>query len=178
MKLDTPVRTLGPVNHLPLKAAVEAVDPAVWLEDTLRQQSFEQHMATQSIILMFATGWPQVKVEKRKGWDYFSETAIPLMMEAVGDRYPPGGLILRAMVAKLVSGGEITEHMDGHGTFDISHRIHVPLVTNDQVDFKVRGVNHKLAEGVAYEISNVDYHGVSNRSAEDRIHFIFDYAVR
>jgi hypothetical protein len=177
MKLDIPVKTLGPVNHLPLKAAVEAIAPAAWLEDTLRQQSFEQHMATQSIILMFATGWPQVKVEKRKGWDYLSPTAIPLMMEAVGSHYKPGGLILRAMVAKLVAGGEIAEHVDGHGSFDISHRIHVPLVTNDQVDFKVRGVNHKLVEGVAYEISNVDMHGVANRSAQDRIHFIFDYAV-
>ncbi len=99
------------------------------------------------------------------------------MSEAVGAHYRPGGLILRAMVAKLVAGGEIAEHMDGHGSFDMSHRIHVPLVTNDQVDFKVRGVNHKLVEGVAYEISNVDYHGVNHRSDRDRIHFIFDYAV-
>ncbi|MBI1361454.1 MAG: hypothetical protein GC155_14345 [Alphaproteobacteria bacterium] len=178
MKLDTPVRTLGPVNHRPLRDAVAAIDPAAWNEDTLRQDAFEQHRATQSIILMFASGWPQVKVEKRKGWDYFSTTAIPLMMEAVNGRYPPGGIILRAMIAKLVAGGEIAEHFDGHGTFDMSHRIHIPLVTNDQVDFKVRGENHKLLEGVAYEISNVDYHGVSNRSDQDRIHFIFDYAVR
>jgi hypothetical protein len=177
MKLDVPVKTLGPVNYLPLKAAVEAMAPAAWLEDTLRQQSFEQHMATQSIILMFATGWPQVTVEKRKGWDVLSPVAIPLMMQAVGNHYRPGGLILRAMVAKLVAGGSIAEHVDGHGSFDISHRIHVPLVTNDQVDFKVRGVNHKLLEGVAYEISNVDIHGVSNPSDRDRIHFIFDYYV-
>ena len=87
------------------------------------------------------------------------------------------GLILRALVAKLVAGGEIAEHVDGHGSFDMSHRIHVPLVTNDRVDFKVRGVNHKLVEGIAYEISNVDMHGVANRSDRDRIHFIFDYAV-
>src|ERR1700761_6403303 len=122
MKLDIPVKTLGPVNHLPLRAAVEAMDSSIWLEDTLRQQSFEQHMATQSVILMFATGWPQVKVEKRNGWDYLSEAAIPLMMQAVGNHYRPGGLILRAMVAKLVAGGEIAEHVDGHGSFDISHR--------------------------------------------------------
>ncbi|MEZ5938945.1 MAG: aspartyl/asparaginyl beta-hydroxylase domain-containing protein [Hyphomonadaceae bacterium] len=175
MKLETPVRALGPVGHEPLKAAVEAVRPEVWSEDQLRQMAFEQHAATQSIILLFAEGWPNVKVSRRKGWEYFAAPAGELMKEVVAKYYGGGGAVIRALVAKLTAGAEIADHFDGHGTFDISHRIHVPLVTNDQVEFRVRGEAHNMKEGLAYEISNTDIHGVSNRSDVDRIHFIFDY---
>ena len=45
------------------------------------------------------------------------------------------------------------------------------------VDFLIRGQNHYLEEGVAYEVSNLDYHAVTNRGP-DRIHFIFDYTLQ
>jgi hypothetical protein len=81
------------------------------------------------------------------------------------------------MAAKLLSGGRIALHKDGHPSFEHSHRIHVPLTTNPNVDFLIRGQNHHLEEGVAYEVSNLDYHAVTNRGP-DRIHFIFDYTLQ
>ncbi len=177
MLLETPVRTLGLVDHKPLKMAVEAVRADAWLEDTIRQNSFEQHKATQSIVMLFCSNWPEMTVEKRRGWDYFAEPANALIESIVRDNYPPGGRIIRSMVAKLLAGGRIALHKDGHPSFAVAHRIHVPLVTNSQVDFLIRGVNHHLDEGVAYEVSNLDYHAVTNRGA-DRIHFIFDYTLQ
>lgn len=178
MKLETPVRTLGTVDHRALKAAAASVPAEAWLEDPLRQKSFEQHRHTQSIILLFANGWPKVQVERRPSWALFSEAAIPVMQQIVAAHYKPGGVVIRAMVAKLLPGGEISEHFDSHETFAISHRIHVPLQTNPDVEFRVRGDNHHLVEGVAYEISNLDFHAVNNRSPHDRLHFIFDYTTR
>jgi hypothetical protein len=177
MKLETPVRTLGPVDHRPLKAAVEAARAETWLEDTMRQRSFEQHKQTQSLVMLFSSTWPDPAVERRSGWDLFAEPANALIDDIVRKHYPPGGRIIRAMAAKLLSGGRIALHMDGHPSFAAAHRIHVPLVTNPEVDFVIRGVNHHLDEGVAYEVSNLDYHAVTNRGA-DRIHFIFDYTLQ
>jgi hypothetical protein len=177
MKLDDPMRVLGPVDHRPLKAAVEALQPEVWLEDDIRQKSFEQHKQTQSVVMLFSNTWPDPVVEKRKGWDHFAAPANALIEDIVAKHYPPGGKIIRAMAAKLLSGGRIAVHKDAHPSFAAAHRIHVPLVTHANVDFLIRGENHYLEEGVAYEVSNLDYHAVTNRGP-DRIHFIFDYTLQ
>jgi hypothetical protein len=175
MKLDTPIRVLGPVDHAPLKDALQTVPPEAWLEEQVRQQRFEVHRYTQSIILIFAQGWPKIKVSQRQGWQYFAREAEPVVKQIIKAHYPQNGQVIRAMLARLVAGGVIEEHMDEHPSFAIGHRIHVPLITNDDVDFTVRGELFHLAEGVAYEVSNLDFHAVNNRSAVDRVHFIFDY---
>ena len=145
--------------------------------DTTRQNSFEQHKQTQSVVMLFSATWPDPAVERRSGWEHFSGPANAQIDEIVAKHYPPGGRIIRAMAAKLLSGGRIALHKDGHPSFVHSHRIHVPLVTSPNVDFLIRGVNHHLEEGVAYEVSNLDYHAVTNRGP-DRIHFIFDYTLQ
>jgi hypothetical protein len=177
MLLETPIRALGPVDHAPLKRAVEALPASAWLEDTTRQRSFEQHKQTQSVVMLFSASWPDPAVEKRSGWEHFSGPANALIDEIVTRYYQPGGRIIRAMAAKLLAGGRIALHKDAHPSFAASHRVHVPLVTHPNVDFLIRGVNHHLDEGVAYEVSNLDYHAVTNRGA-DRIHFIFDYTLQ
>jgi hypothetical protein len=127
--------------------------------------------------MLFSNIWPDPVVEKRSGWEHFAEPANALIDQIVASHYPPGGRIIRAMAAKLISGGRIALHRDGHPSFAAAHRIHVPLVTSPNVDFLIRGVNHYLEEGVAYEVSNLDYHAVTNRGP-DRIHFIFDYTLQ
>lgn len=174
MLLETPVRRLGPVDHAPLRDAVVGALPEAWLADDIRQRSFEQHKQTQSLVMLFSNTWPDPVVERRSGWDVFAEPAQALMDGIVAAHYPPGGRIIRAMAAKLMGGGRIALHKDAHPSFAAAHRIHVPLVTHDGVDFVIRGLSHYLEEGVAYEVSNLDYHAVTNRGP-DRTHFIFDY---
>lgn len=177
MLLETPTRTLGPVDHLPLKAAVESAPAEAWFEDDIRQKSFEQHKQTRSLVMLFSSTWPNPDVQQRAGWKYFAEPANALMQQIIAAHYPPGGRIIRAMAAKLLGGGRIALHKDSHPSFAAAHRIHVPLVTNPDVDFVIRGASHHLEEGVAYEVSNLDYHAVTNLGP-DRIHFIFDYTLQ
>lgn len=175
MKLDTPLRTLGPVNHIALKSAVCAAAPDLWLEEQLRQQKFDVHAKTHSIIMLFAEGWPDISVTKHSGWSRFSPYALPVMQEIIRKHYSVRGTIIRAVFAKLLAGMSIDEHYDDHPTFAIGHRIHVPLVTNEAVDFVIAGQKFNLKEGIAYEVSNLDFHYVANPTDEDRIHMIFDY---
>jgi hypothetical protein len=174
MLLETPTRRLGPVDHAPLKAAVEAVQADAWNEDDIRQKSFEQHKQTRSLVMLFSNTWPDPVVERRAGWAHMAEPATALMDAIIARHYPPGGKVIRAMAAKLLSGGRIALHKDAHPSFAGAHRIHVPLVTHSKVDFVIRGMSHSLEEGVAYEVSNLDYHAVTNLGP-DRTHFIFDY---
>jgi hypothetical protein len=177
MLLDAPVRNLGQVDHLALKTAVLAASPHAWLEDDTRQKSFEQHRQTQSLVMLFSNTWPDPVVEQKSGWRLMSDAANALIDQIIADHYPPGGRVIRAVAAKLLSGGRIALHKDSHPSFAASHRIHIPLVTNPDVDFVIRGLSHHLDEGVAYEVSNLDFHAVTNRGP-DRIHFIFDYTLQ
>ena len=82
---------------------------------------------------------------------------------------------MRVMVARLVVNGTIQPHIDQHPSFTVGHRIHVPLLTNEAVEFLVDNEPVVMQEGNAYELNNLLPHSVHNGGTEDRIHLIFDY---
>jgi hypothetical protein len=171
------IRDLGPVDSAALIATVLAQEEAAWREEKYRQEAYEVHRQTESIVLVFAEldDWPKFEVRKEPGWDRLATVAVPLMHDIIGRCYPPGGTIIRAMAAKLLVGGKISPHVDSHPSFHRGHRIHVPITTNPRVRFMIDGRPHQLQVGQAYEINNQKNHSVMNKGQEDRITFIFDY---
>ena len=177
MDIGTRIRELGPVDSEALGAAILAQEADAWNEQTYRQQEFDVHRQTESIVLVFTRldAWPQIEICKEPGWDRLAEVAIPVMHGIIEKHYPPGGTIIRAMAAKLLAGGKISPHKDSHPSFHRGHRIHVPITTNPRVRFMIDGRPHQLQVGRAYEINNQMNHSVMNKGDEDRITFIFDY---
>ncbi|MEQ1753823.1 MAG: aspartyl/asparaginyl beta-hydroxylase domain-containing protein [Micropepsaceae bacterium] len=181
MKIDQKLKHLGPVEFTELKTAVLSVPPETWFEDKIRQEMFaDVHQSTRSIIMVFIdlAVWPSIRVNKRSGWDLFAKQAQPIIEDIVLKHYKPGGVVIRAMIANLLAGERISPHIDTDPSFAIGHRIHVPLVTNGDVDFRIGGELFHLKEGLAYEINNLEMHAVHNRSNQDRLHLIFDYVER
>ena len=176
MDIDTPLNHLGPIDVNPLRQAILALDEGAWLENEQRQNDYEVHQQTQSIIMVFCDGpMNDLVISKQGGWDLLAEAAVPVMHELIGRGYPAGGTIIRAMAAKLLSRGRINPHFDSHPTFRRSHRIHVPITTNPRVRFMIDGRPYRMEVGEAYEINNQKTHSVMNSGNEDRITFIFDY---
>ena len=177
MNIDTSLRELGSVEVDDLRQAILGQDAQVWNEDQYRQEVFDVHRQTESIILLFidTDKWPQTVVSKEPGWDRLADVAMPLMNAIINESYPPGGMVIRAMAAKLLAGGKITPHIDRHPSFHAGHRIHIPITTNPRVRFMIDGQPYQLKSGQAYEINNQKRHSVMNKGAEDRITFIFDY---
>lgn len=177
MNIDTMIRPLGPVDSSALGAAILALDDEAWQEEELRQQIFDVHRETQSIVLVFVDleRWPELEVRKEVGWDRLADVAVPVMHDIIARCYRKGGTIIRAMAAKLPPGNKIKPHSDTHPSFHIGHRIHVPIKTNPRVRFMIDGRPHRMEVGEAYEINNQKNHSVMNKGAEDRINFIFDY---
>jgi hypothetical protein len=175
--IGVPIRDLGEVHSAALSAAVLALDDEAWREEQLRQQTFDVHRQTESVVLAFANleRWPELEVEKRPGWDRLAEVAVPVIHDIIERHYPPGGTVIRAMAAKLLAGGKIAPHTDSHPSFHIGHRIHVPITTNNRVRFMLDGRPYRFETGRAYEINNQLNHSVMNKGTEDRITFIFDY---
>lgn len=177
MDIEVPLRELGPVDSDALREAILAQEEAAWREDTYRQQAFEVHRETESIVLVFTDldEWPNMTVKKEPGWDRLADVAVPVMHDIIGRFYPAGGTIIRAMAAKLFAGGKIKPHQDTHPSFHVGHRIHVPIKTNPRVRFMLDGRPYRFEVGQAYEINNQMNHSVMNKGKEDRITFIFDY---
>ena len=76
---------------------------------------------------------------------------------------------------RLHAGAEIKPHKDYClGYEDGVFRIHIPIVTNPDVEFIVAGQRVIMDEGTCWYINANEEHSVANRGAEDRIHLVID----
>lgn len=115
------------------------------------------------------------KIENKNNFKQF----INISEELFGflkDRYGPGE-IWNIQIAKMKGTGEIIPHVDLGLGFLFSHRIHIPLVTNQNVIFTVEDERFHLKRGHVYEINNSKLHSVQNKNdpTYNRVHLIFDY---
>ena len=176
MDIDVAQRCLGEVDMQALSDRILAQEPAAWGEQLSRQQTYEVHRDTESIVMLFCDeSWPDGEVYQEPGWARLSEVAMPLINYIIDTYYTPGGTVLRAMAAKLKAGGRISPHIDMLKSFRMGHRIHVPITTNPAVNFLVESTPIRFKVGSAYELNNQRRHSASNLGKEDRINFIFDY---
>jgi len=176
MDIGIPIKDWGEVDTTILREAILNQDDQAWHEDDRRQDDYDVHSQTKSIVMLFASEtWPRVVITREKGWDRIADVANPIMAEIIERFYPPGGTIIRAVAAKLVAGGSITPHRDALESFAYGHRIHIPVSTNKLVRFMIDGRPYRFEIGHVYEINNQLTHSVINAGKEDRINFIFDY---
>ena len=176
MDIDVPMRDLGAVDVAALKDRILSQDSAAWDEDLSRQQTYEVHKDTESIVMLFCEeSWPDGEIYREAGWDRLADVAMPLIDYVIETHYEPGGILLRAMAAKLLVNGRIRPHRDSLQSFHMGHRIHVPITTNSGVRFTIEGKPYDMEIGRVYELNNQLKHSVMNIGREDRISFIFDY---
>ena len=151
MDIEESLRDLGPIEIAKLRDAVIELGPADWSAQRIRQNEYEVHSQTESVVLVFTdgSGWPEIEVKKEQGWDLLADFAIPVMHGILATHYPAGGTIIRSMVAKLPAGNIIKPHVDRHPSFHAGHRIHVPLTTNPRVRFMIDGRPYQLSVGRA-----------------------------
>ena len=170
-------RELGSFDCRGLIDAVQRLDETAWTEKTYRQASFNVHRSTESIVLCFLDldQWPSLAIARDVGWDRLGDAAEPVMEAIIGRGYEAGGAVIRAMAVRLKPGARITPHVDEHESLKISHRIHLPLITNPRVRFFIDGVPHRFQPGRAVEVNNQLSHSVMNDGKTSRVHFIFDY---
>lgn len=176
MDIDVEQRCLGEVDVQALRDAILEQEPEAWHEQLNRQQTYEVHSDTESIVLLFCDeSWPDGEIYKEPGWDRLADIAMPVVDDIIARHYEPGGTLLRAMAAKLKVQGRIRPHRDTLRSFHMGHRIHIPITSNEYVRFTIAGKPYSFEPGKAYELNNQLTHSVVNMGDEDRITFIFDY---
>ncbi|HWK97172.1 MAG TPA: aspartyl/asparaginyl beta-hydroxylase domain-containing protein [Pseudolabrys sp.] len=79
---------------------------------------------------------------------------------------------------RLAPGSLIKEHRDHDLRFeDGTVRLHIPVVTNPTVDFRLNGVRCVMAAGTCWYLRLADPHSVANRGPTDRVHLVIDATV-
>lgn len=103
MNIDDPLRELGEVDSTALRERILSQDEPAWHEDDYRQQQYDVHRETESIVMVFTNGknWPNSEIRKEPGWDRLADVAVPMMHEIPGKHDPPGGTITSAIRFRL-----------------------------------------------------------------------------
>lgn len=80
-----------------------------------------------------------------------------------------------ARLLKLEVGAEVKPHTDNClGYEDGCFRLHIPIVTNSEVEFILDGERLIMNEGECWYIDANFTHSVANRGQEDRVHLVID----
>lgn len=170
------VLDLGPVDMAALKERVGRISDRAWMsEDERKENRFSCFHHTRHIIFRFTPGNrdPEDFYEE-PSWQVWRPLLEPVMRQAIAPYGFNEPEFPKAMLARLMAGSFIDNHIDGAGSNLRAHKIHVPLFTNPDALFFCSKEPFHLAEGRAWEVNNINSHGVVNRGAEDRIHFIFE----
>ena len=171
------IRELGTVDIARLREAVLAIPEAVWdAENAIKPNRFGALDATRHIVFRFVSNFRDWR-DSYDGplWAEWKPLLEPVLAQATKAYGYAEGVYPRVMLARMAPGGVIHPHRDQNPAAKWPHKIHVPLLTNDDVTFWVDGKPYHFAEGEAVEVNNMGVHAVENRGTTDRIHLIFEY---
>lgn len=86
--------------------------------------------------------------------------------------------LLSVRLLKLNAGAVIKEHKDAELYYEKGEiRIHIPVITNDEVEFYLDKERMNLKEGECWYMNFNLPHSVNNKSKADRIHLVIDAVV-
>ncbi len=188
MNFDGEYIHIGDADISQLKQLLGKLTPQHWLQDTSRQELYEVHSDTETIGLVWDSDFRHINPTKLPPLEVFGPSLQPLLSK-VADYFESSekwkslfdinghGYFIRANLVKLKAGGEITEHQDKNLSLAHSHRIHIPIITNDDVFFKIGETTINMLEGEIIELNNRLQHSVRNEGKDDRIHLILDWVV-
>jgi hypothetical protein len=111
--------------------------------------------------------------------DAFEDTPLlarcPYVREVLRSFQSP----LRAVrFLRLAAGSVIKEHRDYKLSLEEEDaRLHIPVVTNPEVEFFLKGERVIMNEGECWYLNLSEPHRVANRGPTDRVHLVVDLAV-
>ena len=177
MNFDDNFRRIGSANIEHVKALAATLTDEDWTQESVRQQRYEVHKDTQSIPLVHDDDFRHTEPTQHPALQTFAPVIRPILAITADffDSSEKGraltekhgiGYFIRANLVRLAPGGTIDEHRDGNFSLTHSHRVHVPIITNDRVLFKVGRETLSIPEGVlrAYVVVSKEISGLRVRS--------------
>lgn len=190
MYFDGAFRAIGHADTTTIRQYIDALPEHEWEQHGSRQKTYKVHSKTQTIPLIFDEDFRhRFPTEQPKLADV--RDAIQPAMTAIQDYFTTRALqsatdekprinkcyFVRAIMVRLPAGAEIDTHTDHGYSLSRSHRIHWPVITNEQVEFVIDGKMKSLNIGELWEVNNRQPHSVKNAGDTARVHLIFDFVI-
>ena len=188
MNFDGDLRKIGHIDVTRFAQQAAKITDADWTADAFRQKTYEVHKQTQTIRLIMDEDGRHRDPTYHSSYQTYKELLEPVeifirrqfeqTLKAKRLRKKHGrGYFIRMILVKLLADGSIPRHVDQGETLAKSHRMHLPIITNEQNLFSVGDTEVHMKAGELWEINNRREHGVVNGGSEDRIHLIIDYVL-
>ncbi len=188
MNFDGDLRKIGDIGVTRFAQQAAKITDADWTADAFRQKTYEVHKQTQTIRLIMDEDGRHRDPTYHSSYQTYKELLEPVeifirrqfeqTLKAKRLRKKHGrGYFIRMILVKLLADGSIPRHVDQGETLAKSHRMHLPIITNEQNLFSVGDTEVHMKAGELWEINNRREHGVVNGGSEDRIHLIIDYVL-
>src|ERR1700730_3460913 len=155
-----------------LRLDLDRIDPAEWLTH-FNTSYFEGDWT--GVALRAAEGEAQTLHADPDAQKY-ANTAVMLRCPHIAAAIKMLRCPLKSVrLLKLTAGSSIREHRDDDlGWAEGEIRLHVPIVTNPEVEFFLNGQRVVMQEGECWYVDLSLPHRVENRSKTDRIHLVID----
>lgn len=179
---------IGDLDIADLLPLVQNLTEEQWESFSVRQKRYEVHRNTQTIGLVYDPDFRHSHPTRLPALATF-ETALRPVLWMTADHFEDtdkgralvsengAGYFIRVSLVRLLAGHDIAEHEDKNFSLTHSHRIHLPIITNDRVHFSVGSETTNMQAGQLYEINNRRTHSVRNEGSEHRVHLILDYVL-
>ena len=188
MNFDGDMRKIGDIDVTRFAQQAAKITDAEWTADAFRQKTYEVHKQTQTIRLIMDEDGRHRDPTYHPSYEIYKELVDPIeifirrqfeqTLKAKRLRKKHGrGYFIRMILVKLLANGSIPHHVDQGETLSKSHRMHLPIITNEQNLFSVGDTEMHMKAGQLWEINNRREHGVVNGGSEDRTHLIIDYVL-
>lgn len=176
MKQETPFVALGNYDIEPLKAQLLAEPDSAWTRSVAKKKGNWPHKDARHLSLANDLDGRHFKATVFPKYFEYRPLIDPLL-RTVASRLGAGDKVMRIQFAWLGAGSTIAAHRDTSITLLYSHRVHVPIVTNDQVEFTCGDESINMQEGEVWTFDNTLRHAVYNRGDRERVHLIIDFTV-
>ena len=174
------LKSLRLIDNITIDSWVQKVSTFTeedWQFYEYRQKTFrEQHGSTLTIPLIFDESFKPGFVNKRDSYTFF-EPELKHIADVL-TKIHGEGLIVRAIITKLLKHSNIPRHADTYDSLVACRRHHLPIITNEKVLFTVADDTKNLKVGELWEINNTAFHSVTNDSNQDRVHLIVDWEIK
>lgn len=172
---------LGKANIKNLKQSLLDVGENIWKEDQSRQNKHAVHYNTHFIPIMWdaPSSSQMIYGEKTKHYyNFLFDGLIEEITTQINSSLNKDGVIFRSILARLRPNQNIDAHVDRAEMMKYSKKIHIPIITNNNVLFQVGGEEKNLKEGEIWDIDVTKLHAVYNQSNQNRVHLIVMYTDR
>lgn len=180
MKIYNNIKLLGelPNSLISLTDKLKYIPDGIWdTYDKVKPNNFGVFKNnTQHIVFRFVNDIdnPKIGYTNYKIYDLYKTSLLPIMNYVSNFYNYTEHDYSRIMLAKLNAHSRIPKHVDGHMSSVEPHKLHIPLVTHEDILFYSGDEIINMEVNNIYEINNELPHGVINDSEINRVHLIIE----